>query len=725
MFEKPLGLRENPFLAGHHPRYLFPSREHQEALAHLRYGIQNREPFVLITGEVGTGKTTAVYDALAEWGSRAVVALITNSALSRAELLEEICLRFGISLPTPVSKPQALVELQKQLTAIRERGELAILLVDEAQNLDRELLEEIRLLSNLEVGGEYLLQIFLVGQPELESKLAQKELRQLKQRIGIHYRILPLSATETARYVHHRVSVAGGNAQELFPTETCVDIFRITNGIPREINVVAGQSLLNAFVEDSRSVTVEHVRSVEREIEFQSVLKKRPEDAAGAAPAAATAPAGAPPRMAATPAAPPPAKKPAAPPPAAAMPARHAEPAAKAHAAPPHRRAVAPAPPEPPVDDEVEVSEAGFREPAAEIEDTLVDDLPAEPAALAPADVEELEEGVEDEERPETGIRRVEAEAEQLLPSWIDEIVKRRQAIDQRMAELAAQAAAAPPPPIPLRAVEPFRARGAGEEHEVSGARLAAPAPERIAPHPADPIPLFETADSRTGYLSPRFERAEGEESEPPRRYSMAWPIASVVLAALAVAVLLVVRFGPWTLERRVQPANPPVPAVAPVDSTPHSSTPYPPFDRMNQPGSAFVTHRPRRVATAPDTTLELNGTQNPSAPLAGAAANPSAPTTSGGSATGSAGPATFGIAVGDYVNEARANAERLRMGDATKLASRVVTVAEDTVSTYRVVVGSFSDRIAAERAASDLVQRGVVNEARVVSLAQTASGRP
>jgi len=277
MFEKPLGLRENPFLAGHHPKYLFPSREHQEALAHLRYGIQNREPFVLITGEVGTGKTTAVYDALAEWGSRAVVALITNSALTRAELMEEICLRFGVAIPTPMSKPHALIELQKQLSAVRERGELAILLVDEAQNLDRELLEEIRLLSNLEVGGEYLLQIFLVGQTELETNLAQKELRQLRQRIAIHYRILPLSGTETARYIHHRVAVAGGNAEELFPADTCVEIFRITNGIPREINIVAGQALLNAFVEDSGTVTPEHARAVEREIEFQSVLRRDPE----------------------------------------------------------------------------------------------------------------------------------------------------------------------------------------------------------------------------------------------------------------------------------------------------------------------------------------------------------------------------------------------------------------------------------------------------------------
>ena len=173
MFERQLGLRENPFLSGHQPKYVYPSREHQEALAHLRYGIQNGEPFVLITGEVGTGKTTAVYDALAEWGPRAVVALITNSALTRNELLEEICLRFGVAAPAPMSKPQTLVQLERLLGAVRARGELAILLLDEAQNLERDLLEEIRLLSNLEVQGEKLIQILLVGQPELETKLAQ------------------------------------------------------------------------------------------------------------------------------------------------------------------------------------------------------------------------------------------------------------------------------------------------------------------------------------------------------------------------------------------------------------------------------------------------------------------------------------------------------------------------------------------------------------------------
>jgi type II secretory pathway predicted ATPase ExeA len=275
MSENPLGLRENPFRAGHHPKYVFPSREHQEALAHLRYGIQNREPFVLITGEVGTGKTTAVYDALGEWGSRAVIALITNPALSRGELLEEICLRFGVTMVAPVSKPQALSQLEHHLISLRTRGELAILLLDEAQNLDRELLEEIRLLSNLELQGEKLVQIFLIAQPELEAKLATTELRQLRQRIGIHYRIQPLQASETALYIRHRVAAAGGNGEELFTAHACAEIYRITHGIPREINLIAGQALLRAFVDDACAVTDEHVRAVQEELEFESVLSEK------------------------------------------------------------------------------------------------------------------------------------------------------------------------------------------------------------------------------------------------------------------------------------------------------------------------------------------------------------------------------------------------------------------------------------------------------------------
>jgi len=272
MFESHFGLRENPFSSGHQSRFVYPSHEHQEALAHLRYGIGNLEPFVLITGEVGTGKTTALFEAVVELQTRVSVALITNSALTRGELLEEICLRFGVGVTPPATKPQAMARLEQHLLALRGRGERAILLLDEAQNFDRELLEEIRLFSNLEAGGESLMQIILVGQPELETKLSLPELRQLRQRIPVHYRLRPLTPEETEGYIRHRISVAGGDAPRVFPSETCAEVHAVTNGIPREINQICAQAMLDAYVEGLPSVSPQHVRSAAQETTFQSVL---------------------------------------------------------------------------------------------------------------------------------------------------------------------------------------------------------------------------------------------------------------------------------------------------------------------------------------------------------------------------------------------------------------------------------------------------------------------
>ena len=297
MFEKHFGLRENPFHSGHQLRFLYPSREHQEARAHLRYGIENREPFVLITGEVGTGKTTALYDALAEWGTQVAVALITNSALTRQELIEEIGLRFGLSVPSGASKPQSLAMLERHLTTVRARGEYAVLLLDEAQNLAPELLEEIRLLSNLEVQGEKLVQIFLVGQPELEAVLADPNLRQLRQRISVHYRLNPLSPEETGAYIHHRVGVAGGNPWAAFPPETCLEVYRITHGIPREINTVASQAMIAAYSEGTTTVRPDHVKESTRENEFRSVLSGVVAEADPPMPGLVTARSAAPPTI--------------------------------------------------------------------------------------------------------------------------------------------------------------------------------------------------------------------------------------------------------------------------------------------------------------------------------------------------------------------------------------------------------------------------------------------
>src|SRR5262245_45413026 len=252
------------------------------------------------------------------------------------------------------------------------------------------------------------------------------------------------------------------------------------------------------------------------------------------------------------------------------------------------------------------------------------------------------------------------------------------------------------------------------------------------------------------------------EEDGPPRR-SLALPIAGVVLAALAIAAILVVRFGPWTLQPRdTAPVNTPEPAPAPVDTSLRSSTPYPPFDKMNQPGSTIVArHSPTRRATptggsgAPPTG-SAQGTSGATGPAstdpapgpvaggagAGDAGTSGAGTDGGGSAVvggaavaggaaasgagasgdganaAPAGPPTYGIAVGTYMNESRATSERSKLREATKLSSRVMTVTEDNVSMYRVVVGSYTDRTAAERVASDLVQRGLVEEARVITMA-------
>ena len=276
MFEAHFGLRENPFSTSHDPRFVYPSPEHLEAVAHFRYGLQNREGFVLVTGEVGTGKTTAIQDLVSRLPQHAQVALIQNTALSRSELLEEICRRFNVDLEAGLTKPDLMCRLEASLRSRSERGDLCLLVVDEAQNLSRELLEEIRLLSNFELGmGNHFL-ICMVGQPELEDRLSQPDLRQLRQRISVKYKLQPLDELECGRYLHHRIRVAGGDGERLFPLESIRALHGVTHGIPRENNIVAGQAMLNAYVDGSPLIRPEHVQQVLEEFSFQSVLADPP-----------------------------------------------------------------------------------------------------------------------------------------------------------------------------------------------------------------------------------------------------------------------------------------------------------------------------------------------------------------------------------------------------------------------------------------------------------------
>ncbi len=485
MFEKHFGLRENPFPAGHQLRFLYPSREHQEARAHLRYGIENREPFVLITGEVGTGKTTALYDALAEWGNQVSVALITNSALTRPELLEEICLRFGVPLPADASKPKMLTLLERHLLGIRSRGEHAVLLLDEAQNLPTELLEEIRLLSNVESGGEKLMQIFLVGQPELESKLGRPELRQLRQRITVHYRLNPLSPEETAGYIHHRLSVAGGNAWSTFPPESCREVYRFTHGIPREINTVASNAMITAYSENAPTVTIEHVRSAANEGEFHSVLGENDLRLPSAADLAAAL------RQGEAEAA------------AAQEPETGSEP-----------QPATPAPPSPAPETPVPPRGASPSPHAG-----------APPAWTPP---------------PEKPAERVEPVLKEELDAWsaaASDLLKARQRAREGGVEPPSPAPA-PPAPTPAPA-PPLRARSLESP-------AAAPRPSRD-PAPAETSAGGDSASSRLSALPPRLrDKIEQDfaSEEHARSAALPWLIAVAAVAVVVVGFVLAQRFG-------------------------------------------------------------------------------------------------------------------------------------------------------------------------------------
>ena len=256
----PFGLSENPFADGHDQRYVYPARKRVEAVALLRKRIADGESFVAITGEPGCGKTSLVTELFADPAPKPQVAFIAHPSLTPSELLEAICIEFGARVPTAPSKPQTLAALDHHLRGLRKLGSAAVLVLDEAHRLDTDLLEEARLLSNMKAEGRGLLQTILVGVPELERRLGLPELAQLRQRVTVHCRMLPLTAEETEGYVHHRVGAAGGDGAALFPSETCRELHNYTDGFPRALNTLAGRALECAEQDGADAVRVEHVR---------------------------------------------------------------------------------------------------------------------------------------------------------------------------------------------------------------------------------------------------------------------------------------------------------------------------------------------------------------------------------------------------------------------------------------------------------------------------------
>jgi general secretion pathway protein A len=247
------GLKEKPFNATPDPKFLYLTPGHREALAQLIYGVQEHKGFIVLTGEVGTGKTTLLQTLLQRLDSTTAVAFVFNSTLPFDDMLEYILEDFGIG-KTVTSRAQRLVALNNFLIDRRRAGQNTVLIIDEAQNLEPDTLEQVRLLSNFETPTDKLLQILLVGQPELKARLQLPQLRQLKQRIGLRCAIPPMTAEETRDYIRSRLRVAGARDLNLFNEAAVRRIAEYAAGIPRVVNIVCDHALLIGYADQTRHI---------------------------------------------------------------------------------------------------------------------------------------------------------------------------------------------------------------------------------------------------------------------------------------------------------------------------------------------------------------------------------------------------------------------------------------------------------------------------------------
>jgi len=255
MYEAYFGLKENPFTLSPDPRYLYLSPQHQESLNHILYGINERKGFITITGGVGTGKTTLCRSLLKSLDPSIETALIFNPAISDVELLEAIIHEFRIPFRgRNKSKKRYIDVLNAFLLENFAAGKNAVLIIDEAQNLSHHVLEQIRMLSNLETDQEKLIQIILIGQPELKHLLTIPSLRQLNQRITVRYHLQPLNLKETARYLEHRLAIADGRHLVTFTKWSTILLYHYSGGNPRRINAICDRALLVAYTKNRREI---------------------------------------------------------------------------------------------------------------------------------------------------------------------------------------------------------------------------------------------------------------------------------------------------------------------------------------------------------------------------------------------------------------------------------------------------------------------------------------
>ncbi len=271
MYQRYYSLREMPFNISPDPKFLFLSATHQEALSHLLYGIEEKKGFIVLTGEVGCGKTTICRKLLNEMDTeRYETALILNPRLSETELLKAILMELG---ETEMAQESSRVDLIDHLNRVLldriHAGKDIVLIIDESQNLAIETMEHLRLLSNLETDKQKLLQIIMLGQPELKEKLSQNRLRQLRQRILVYYNLDSLNYEDTQRYIHHRLTLAGSEGRPRFTHQALKKVYNASKGIPRMINNICDKSLLSSYIRSSDEVTYWDVRRALKELRIK------------------------------------------------------------------------------------------------------------------------------------------------------------------------------------------------------------------------------------------------------------------------------------------------------------------------------------------------------------------------------------------------------------------------------------------------------------------------
>jgi general secretion pathway protein A len=260
------GLRQAPFDITPNPRFLFHSNKHREAFNHLVYGIRERKGFVQLTGEVGAGKTTLCRALLEQLDGKFSTALIMNPVMSGDELMKAIATEFGLEVKGK-DRLETIAAISDFLLKQTLGGKETVLIVDEAQNLTEDLLEQVRLISNIETDDRKLLQIVLMGQPELRDKLNSPRLKQLRQRITVRYHLAPLTRNEVGQYIHHRLALAGSRGAPAFTFPAIWRVFGYSQGIPRLVNAVCDKALLAGYVERSYKISWRMVGRAIRELE--------------------------------------------------------------------------------------------------------------------------------------------------------------------------------------------------------------------------------------------------------------------------------------------------------------------------------------------------------------------------------------------------------------------------------------------------------------------------